>query len=116
MKKLSFGTVRKHRSTRLKWLDLHNLLGAVTLVWATVVGVTGVINELAVPLYGLWQSTEVAELIASYRHDAPPSQHTSMDAAVTAAASARSEERRVGKEGVSTCRSRWSPYRLKKKQ
>src|SRR3546814_15669945 len=23
---------------------------------------------------------------------------------------ARSEERRVGKEGVSTCRSRWSPY------
>src|SRR3546814_12171122 len=23
----------------------------------------------------------------------------------------RSEERRVGKEGVSTCRSRWSPYR-----
>src|SRR3546814_13924786 len=22
----------------------------------------------------------------------------------------RSEERRVGKEGVSTCRSRWSPY------
>src|SRR3546814_15441949 len=29
MKKLSFGTVRKHRSTRLKWLELHNLLGAV---------------------------------------------------------------------------------------
>src|SRR3546814_12155606 len=28
---------------------------------------------------------------------------------------ARSEERRVGKECVSTCRSRWSPYRLKKK-
>src|SRR3546814_18683437 len=28
--------------------------------------------------------------------------------------SARSEERRVGKEGVSTCRSRWSPYNKKK--
>src|SRR3546814_11699519 len=28
----------------------------------------------------------------------------------------RSEERRVGKECVSTCRSRWSPYHLKKKQ
>src|SRR3546814_18323531 len=27
----------------------------------------------------------------------------------------RSEERRVGKECVSTCRSRWSPYQLKKK-
>src|SRR3546814_19172413 len=28
----------------------------------------------------------------------------------------RSEERRVGKECVSTCRSRWSPYHYKKKQ
>src|SRR3546814_17950275 len=27
----------------------------------------------------------------------------------------RSEERRVGKECVSTCRSRWSPYTTKKK-
>src|SRR3546814_19292482 len=27
----------------------------------------------------------------------------------------RSEERRVGKECVSTCRSRWSPYHVKKK-
>src|SRR3546814_16581031 len=27
----------------------------------------------------------------------------------------RSEERRVGKECVSTCRSRWSPYHAKKK-
>src|SRR3546814_16571063 len=29
--------------------------------------------------------------------------------------SLRSEERRVGKECVSTCRSRWSPYHSKKK-
>src|SRR3546814_19776693 len=28
----------------------------------------------------------------------------------------RSEERRVGKECVSTCRSRWSPYDYKKKK
>src|SRR3546814_16216949 len=28
----------------------------------------------------------------------------------------RSEERRVGKECVSPCRSRWSPYHLKKQQ
>src|SRR3546814_12190424 len=28
----------------------------------------------------------------------------------------RSEERRVGQEGVSTCRSRWSPYHLQKKK
>src|SRR3546814_20323817 len=29
--------------------------------------------------------------------------------------SERSEERRVGKECVSTCQSRWAPYNLKKK-
>src|SRR3546814_17955238 len=28
----------------------------------------------------------------------------------------RSEERRVGKEGVSTCRSRWSPYHYNKQK
>src|SRR3546814_14131792 len=28
----------------------------------------------------------------------------------------RSEERRVGKEGFSACRSRWSPYQKKKKK
>src|SRR3546814_15239265 len=32
-----------------------------------------------------------------------------------AEAFARSEERRVGKECVSPCRSRWSPYHYKKK-
>src|SRR3546814_12354584 len=31
-------------------------------------------------------------------------------------AQTRSEERRVGTECVSTCRSRWSPYHSKKKQ
>src|SRR3546814_15004487 len=31
------------------------------------------------------------------------------------AISVRSEERRVGKECVRKCRSRWSPYHLKKK-
>src|SRR3546814_14063982 len=36
-------------------------------------------------------------------------------AAETTAIVDRSEERRVGKECVSTCRSRWSPYHYKKK-
>jgi uncharacterized iron-regulated membrane protein len=44
MRKLDFGDVRRDRSPRIKWLDLHNLLGIVTLVWALVVGFTGVIN------------------------------------------------------------------------
>src|SRR3546814_12931175 len=33
----------------------------------------------------------------------------------SASVEARSEERRVGKECVRTCRSRWSPYHLTKK-
>src|SRR3546814_16134418 len=36
--------------------------------------------------------------------------------ACSAAAKGRSEERRVGKECGSTCRSRWSPYHEKKKK
>src|SRR3546814_19223423 len=36
------------------------------------------------------------------------------DAAGGGAQFERSEERRVGKECVSTCRSRWSPYHYKK--
>src|SRR3546814_21049463 len=35
-------------------------------------------------------------------------------AEVLGAEKLRSEERRVGKEGVRTCRSRWSPYHEKK--
>src|SRR3546814_13878720 len=35
---------------------------------------------------------------------------------VFGAAAWRSDERRVGKECVSTCRSRWSPHHYKKKQ
>src|SRR3546814_19417651 len=34
----------------------------------------------------------------------------------TVALNCRSEERRVGKECVSTCRSRWSPYHFKTKK
>src|SRR3546814_16301308 len=32
------------------------------------------------------------------------------DVPTVAESGVRSEERRVGKEGLSTCRSRWSPY------
>src|SRR3546814_16890600 len=37
-----------------------------------------------------------------------------LDEPVADSALVRSEERRVGKECVSTCRSRWSPYHYKK--
>src|SRR3546814_20068171 len=47
---------------------------------------------------------------------APPFQSgvPSMTQRFSRSSRARSEERRVGKEGVSTCRSRWSPYHEKK--
>src|SRR3546814_16974932 len=40
---------------------------------------------------------------------------SSISCLILAATVSRSEERRVGKECVSTCRSRWSPDHLKKK-
>src|SRR3546814_14003220 len=39
--------------------------------------------------------------------------NTNSDSEVLLNVFARSEERRVGKECVSTCRSRWSPYHYK---
>jgi PepSY-associated TM region len=50
MRRLGFGTLRTKQSHRLRTLDQHNLLGAVTLGWALVVGLTGVINAFADPL------------------------------------------------------------------
>src|SRR3546814_12759759 len=40
---------------------------------------------------------------------------TNNDGTTVPAVTPRSEERRVGKECVSTCRSRWSPYHYKQK-
>src|SRR3546814_18710089 len=39
-----------------------------------------------------------------------------VDQAVLLTAVERSEERRVGKEGVTTCRSRWCPFHQKNKK
>lgn len=69
MRKRAFGTVRRERSRRLAWLDLHNLLGITTLVWLLVVGATGVVNTLAAPLFRHWQQTELADMMAP--HAAP---------------------------------------------
>jgi uncharacterized iron-regulated membrane protein len=71
MRKLEFGDVRHGRTARLKWLDLHNLLGIVTLVWALVVGATGVVNTLADVLLQVWQATEVAAMVKSHAGQAP---------------------------------------------
>ncbi|WP_367065895.1 PepSY domain-containing protein [Oryzisolibacter sp. LB2S] len=67
MRKLDFGTVRRERTTRLKWLDLHNLLGVVTLVWLFVVGGTGMINTWADLLIKYWQYDQLSGLLAPYQ-------------------------------------------------
>ncbi|NML48476.1 PepSY domain-containing protein [Ramlibacter sp. G-1-2-2] len=66
MRKLDFGQVRTDRSPRVRWLDLHNLLGIATLVWALVVGATGVINTWAELLLDHWQKEELAALLQPY--------------------------------------------------
>lgn len=64
MRKLDFGTIRADRSRRLKWLDLHNMLGIVTLAWGLMIGGTGFINQLTTPLFALWQSTDVRAILS----------------------------------------------------
>ncbi len=72
MKKLRFGDVRRERTRRIKWLDLHNLLGIVTVAWAIAVGATGVMNELSKPLFQIWQRTDVQAVLQPYRGQPAP--------------------------------------------
>src|SRR3546814_6847554 len=64
--------------------------------------VTGV-QTCALPICAAYASSFSREFRSHSRHGA-------MTLASGQSAYARSEERRVGKECVSTCRSRWSPY------
>lgn len=84
-RKLEFGTVRRQNSRWTKWLDLHNLLGIVTVVWTVVVGVTGSINTLADPLIKLWQFDQVAQMTAPYKGLPPPARFASVEQSLQAA-------------------------------
>jgi len=88
MRGLEFGTVRRERTSRIKWLDLHNLLGVVTLAWALVLGLTGVLNELSKPLFDLWRATDVAPLMAAYKGKPMPEHLSPVQAAYETAAKA----------------------------
>lgn len=89
MRKLSFGTVRRKKSLRLKWLDLHNLLGIVIVAWVMVVGGTGVINTWADLIFKLWQFDQLSAMVAPYKDKAPlkPEQFGSLQSALDAARS-----------------------------
>ena len=89
MRKLAFGTVRRQGSIRLKWLDLHNLLGIVTTAWLLVVGLTGVINTLDKPLYQQWQRSQLAELTSDWAGRPKPPRLGSIEQAVTVARKTR---------------------------
>lgn len=77
-----FGTVRHARGGTTRRLDRHNLLGIVTLAWASVVGLTGTVNTLAGPITALWKRHELVT-IADPRATPPPlAARASIDAAV----------------------------------
>ncbi|EJT84441.1 PepSY-associated TM helix domain-containing protein [Pseudomonas putida S11] len=72
MRRLDFGTVRHGKSRRLRWLDLHNLIGVVTLAWALTVGVTGVISALSDLVIAAWRNDSLAAIGCPVPSTAPP--------------------------------------------
>lgn len=93
MRKLAFGTVRKDRSRRVKWLDTHNMVGIVTLGWISVVGLTGFVITMTVPITAIWQMDELAEMAAPYKQSPPPARLVPVDTAVQAARAAAPDSR-----------------------
>ena len=88
MRKLDFGTLRLSRQARVRWLDWHNLLGAVTIAWAGLVGLTGVINAFSEPITASWQADQLGEMTAGYGDMPPPQEFGSIQAAVDTAMAA----------------------------
>jgi uncharacterized iron-regulated membrane protein len=82
MRKLEFGTVRKERSRLVRWLDLHNLLGAVTIMWAVVVGFTGVLNTWADLILKIWQFGQLTEMVGPYKGQPLPEKFAPLQLAV----------------------------------
>ncbi|QQV75950.1 PepSY domain-containing protein [Sphingomonas aliaeris] len=90
MRKLAFGEIRTARTRRVRWLDLHNLLGIATAMWVGVVGLTGVINTLSETLVAIWRTDQLAALTRPYdgQPALPPAAWGSLDAAVRTARAA----------------------------
>ena len=91
MRRLGFGTLRTTENGRVRTLDQHNLFGVVTLGWALVVGLTGVINAFADPLTDNWREGELAAMVAKQQSAAPldPALYGSIDVAMAAAKAAQ---------------------------
>ncbi|MET0528242.1 MAG: PepSY-associated TM helix domain-containing protein [Microvirga sp.] len=67
MRKRAFGTVRRGRTQRIRWLDWHNLVGITTLGWALLVAGTGTVNTWADLMLKLWQRDQLAAMVALNR-------------------------------------------------
>ena len=85
MRRLTFGEIRHDRAPKLKRLDTHNFLGAVTLVWALVVGATGIINAWSDLVIKYWQFDQMSAMTAPYKGLPPPKHLASLQASVDAA-------------------------------
>ena len=98
MRRQPFGVLRTGRGVgagkavnkRVGRIDQHNLIGIVTLAWALVIGLTGVINAFADPLTENWRDGEVARMTAIYAGEKPldPADYGSLDAAMRSAQTA----------------------------
>ena len=87
MRRLAFGTLRFERSSRVRRLDEHNLLGIVLLGWTLVIGATGAINAFADPLTAAWRQGELVQMVASRHGEAglSPARYGSLDTAMASA-------------------------------
>jgi uncharacterized iron-regulated membrane protein len=83
MRRLEFGTLRTGRSRHTMWLDLHNLLGIVTVTWLLAVSITGAINTLHDPVADAVRA-DIFRMGKSYG-GTPVTKPTSVDAALATA-------------------------------
>lgn len=74
MRRLNFGTVRLNKTSRVKWFDLHNMLGIVVLTWTMVVGLTGMVNTFGDLVIKLWEVKTLSAMMAPYKGK-PPIEH-----------------------------------------
>jgi uncharacterized iron-regulated membrane protein len=81
-RRLEFGTLRQDKSNRIRWLDWHNLLGVITVVWTSVVAATGVINTWAEPMLDQWRANELASMVAPFAGKPAPTRTASLDRVV----------------------------------
>jgi len=79
MGRQSFGTVRRDRSSRVRWLDAHNFLGIFTLAWFFILGATGVVHTLGGPIFQGWQENGLARMAEPHLNGSAPATGVSVD-------------------------------------